>query len=148
MKAGVIQVGDRLPERTFGPITRAMLALYAGASHDHNPIHIDSDFAKASGQPDVFAHGMLGMAQFGRLLTDWSDITRLESLSTRFTAIVPVGARLRLAGRVTDREEAAYKTRLTVALEAVLDSGIVALSGQAVLVLPSDPSQSMQQDTK
>jgi acyl dehydratase len=51
------KVGDRIIDKTFPKITRAMLALYAGASGDHNPIHIDSDFAKAAGFPDVFAQG-------------------------------------------------------------------------------------------
>ena len=45
------------------------LALFAGASGDHNPIHIDIDFARKAGMPDVFAHGMLSMAWLGRLLT-------------------------------------------------------------------------------
>jgi hypothetical protein len=31
-------VGDRIIDKTFPKITRAMLALYAGASGDHNPI--------------------------------------------------------------------------------------------------------------
>ena len=34
------------PTSEHAPITRTMLALYAGASGDHNPIHIDIDFAK------------------------------------------------------------------------------------------------------
>ncbi|MDB4032643.1 MaoC/PaaZ C-terminal domain-containing protein [Porticoccaceae bacterium] len=49
-------VGTQIPPLTLPPISRYTLALFAGASGDHNPIHIDSDFAKASGMPDVFAH--------------------------------------------------------------------------------------------
>jgi acyl dehydratase len=41
------------------PLTRAMLALFAGASGDHNPVHIDIDAARAAGLPDVIGHGML-----------------------------------------------------------------------------------------
>ena len=41
-----LNVGDELPEHTCGPITRHTLALYCGGSGDHNPIHVDSDFAK------------------------------------------------------------------------------------------------------
>ena len=37
------------PTSEHAPITRTMLALYAGASGDHNPIHIDIDFAKKAG---------------------------------------------------------------------------------------------------
>ena len=41
--------GDELPEENFGPITRSTLALLAGGSGDHNPIHIDLDFARSAG---------------------------------------------------------------------------------------------------
>jgi len=54
-----IAVGDRLVHKTFPPISRHTLALYCGASGDHNPMHVDSDFAKQAGFPDVFSHGML-----------------------------------------------------------------------------------------
>ncbi len=53
------------------PVSRIDLVLYCGASGDHNPIHVDPDFARAAGEPGVFAHGMLSMAWLARLLTDW-----------------------------------------------------------------------------
>ena len=51
-----LKVGDQLPTLEFGVITRHILALYCGGSGDHNPIHVDRDFAKAAGYDDVFAH--------------------------------------------------------------------------------------------
>jgi hypothetical protein len=39
-----INVGDTLPPLELPPLSRATLALYAGASGDHNPMHIDLDF--------------------------------------------------------------------------------------------------------
>ena len=42
------KVGDNLPEITFGPYTRKLLALYGGASGDHNAVHIDTDFARCT----------------------------------------------------------------------------------------------------
>ena len=56
-----VQVGDELPPLELPPVDRRMLALFAGASGDHNPIHIDLDFARRAGMPDVFAQGMLGI---------------------------------------------------------------------------------------
>ena len=64
-----VSVGQELPPLKLPPITRTTLALFAGASGDHNPVHIDIDFARAAGMPDVFAHGMLSMAYLGRFLT-------------------------------------------------------------------------------
>ena len=39
------KVGENLPDLIVGPISRTNLALYAGASGDHNPLHIDTDYA-------------------------------------------------------------------------------------------------------
>ncbi len=60
-----------LPPLIVDQISRTTLALFAGASGDHNPIHIDLDVARSAGLDDVFAQGMLSMAYLGRLLTDW-----------------------------------------------------------------------------
>ena len=78
-----VQVGDALPTLELSPISRTTLALFAGASGDHNPIHIDTDFARKAGMPDVFAHGMLGMAWLGRLLTNWAPQSRLRRFDVR-----------------------------------------------------------------
>ena len=76
-------VGERIVHKTFPPITRHTLALYCGASGDHNPIHVDIDFARAAGFPDVFSHGMLVMAYLGQALTDAVGPSRIRSFSTR-----------------------------------------------------------------
>lgn len=126
-------IGDRLPTVTFGPITRSTLALYAGASGDHNPIHIDIDFAKKAGLPDVFAHGMLSMAQLGRVATDWAGIDRLAGLSSRFTALTPVGATVTCEGRVAERFDKDGTPHLRVALTATIDDGTQTLRGEALI---------------
>ncbi|MGY4103629.1 MaoC/PaaZ C-terminal domain-containing protein [Nocardia sp. R16R-3T] len=120
-----------IPDLEPGPITRTTLALFAGASGDHNPIHIDLDAAKAAGLDDVFAHGMLSMAYLGRLLTAAVPQSRLRELSTRFTAITPVLAEPRLSAEVVPEEstEAAVVLRLS----AVLSDGTQTMSGRAVL---------------
>lgn len=95
-------VGQELDPQTMPPITRTTLALFAGASGDHNPIHIDIDVAKAAGAPDVFAHGMLGMAYLARALTHWVPQQQLRELSVRFSAITQVGDTLRCKALVED----------------------------------------------
>ena len=85
-------VGEELPPLEPPAISRAALALFAGASGDHNPIHIDVDHARDAGFDDVFAHGMLSMAHLGRLLTGWAPQSALRCFRVRFTAITPVHA--------------------------------------------------------
>lgn len=127
------QVGDMLPPVVFGPITRAKLALYAGASGDHNPIHIDLDFAKTAGFDDVFVHGMLSMAQLGRVATDWAGAERLCGLSSRFTAITPVAATVTCEGRVAACFEQDGIPMLRIALTATLENGPQTLRGEALI---------------
>jgi len=66
------------------PISRFTLALFCGASGDHNPVHVDMDFARAAGHQDVFAQGMLVMAYLGMLLPRPDSSVRVESFTCRF----------------------------------------------------------------
>lgn len=127
------QVGDTIPEHVFGPISRTTLALYAGASGDHNPVHIDLDFVKSAGLDDVFAHGMLSMAQLGRLLSNWTDQAHIRALSTRFTALTPVGAKVTCSGEVTERFVKDGETLLRLKLAAHIDDGTQTLKGEALI---------------
>lgn len=131
-----INVGDALPAFETEAISRLTLALYCGASGDHNPIHVDTDFATAAGQPDVFAHGMLSMAYLGRLLTNWVPQTALREYGVRFVAITPVGAQVRCEGRVIEKFEQDGERRVRVELSTTDQNGQAKLAGDAVIALP------------
>lgn len=130
-----VEAGTELPALELPPLTRLMLALYCGASGDHNPIHVDSDFARAAGQPDVFAHGMLSMAWLGRLLTDWVPQTAIRDFSVRFAALTQVGERIRCTGRVTEVFTADGERRARLAIQTANEAGVVKLQGEAVVAL-------------
>src|SRR5687767_14219348 len=100
MKFSDVAVGLELPALQVEPISRKTLALFAGASGDHQPSHIDIDAAKAKGRDDVIAHGMLMMAYLGRLLTNCVPQERLRSYKSRFVAITPVHAQPTCTGRI------------------------------------------------
>ncbi|SDK12909.1 MULTISPECIES: MaoC family dehydratase [Bradyrhizobium] len=128
-------VGDRIVHKTFPPITRHTLALYCGASGDHNPIHVDIDFAKAAGFPDVFSHGMLVMAYLGQALTDAIAPHRIRSFATRFAAITQLGARLTCEGHVTELFADNGESRIRLALTTKDETGEVKLAGEAIITL-------------
>jgi acyl dehydratase len=130
------EVGDSLPEVWKPPISRTTLALFCGASNDHNPIHIDIDAARAAGLPDVIAQGMLAMAYLGQVLTNWVTQTAIRSFESRFLAVINLGDEIASRGEVTEIEEAAGERLVTIKLAAVNQSGEVKLSGQAVVALP------------
>ncbi len=128
-----LQAGEELPGFAAGPISRHALALYCGASGDHNPIHVDLDFARNAGMDDVFAHGMLSAAYLARLLTNWAPQSALREFAVRFVAITHVGDEVRCSGRVVERFEARGEVRVKVALQARNQAGELKLSGVAVL---------------
>jgi acyl dehydratase len=131
-----VSIGDELPPLALPPLTRATLALYAGASGDYNPIHTDVDFARAAGMPDVVAHGMLSMAWLGRLLTNWAPQRDLREFSVRFSAMTQVGERIVCTGRVTEKLERDGERLVRVALATANEAGELKVSGDAYLALP------------
>jgi acyl dehydratase len=130
-----INVGDRWPELLLPPIDRTMLALFAGASGDHNPIHIDVDFARRAGMPDVFAHGMLTMAWLGRLLTRWVPQTAIRQLKARFVGVAYLGNAICCTGRVVEKLDGDDGPMLRVEIEAANQYGERKVLGEALIAL-------------
>lgn len=50
-------------------LTREQIARYADAANDHNPIHVDEAFARATPFGGTIAHGMLVLASISEMLT-------------------------------------------------------------------------------
>jgi len=132
---GSAEVGATLPEVTFGPVSRATLALYAGASGDHNPAHIDLDFAKQAGLPDVFAHGMLSFGVLTRVVTQWAGIAALREFGARFVSITQVHDEVTCRATVIERYELDGEQRLRLAVVATAQDGRETLRGDAVVAL-------------
>jgi acyl dehydratase len=130
-----IEVGTTLPRVEIDPISRTTLALFAGASGDHNPMHVDIDVAKSAGLDDVFAHGMLSMAYLGRLLTNWVAPEAIRSYGVRFGAITPVHGQPTATGTVTAIDDVDGERRATLELAVTLADGTVTLTGHAVVAI-------------
>jgi acyl dehydratase len=130
-----VMVGDTLPALTLPAVNRTTLALYCGASGDHNPIHVDIDFARKARMPDVFAHGMLSAAYLGRLLTCWVPQTQIRSVALRFTGITHLGNQPICTGQVVEKFEADGEQRVKLALRCANQFGDEKLLGEAVVAL-------------
>jgi acyl dehydratase len=137
MSTAVESVASGPESLSIDPISRSALALFAGASGDHNPIHIDLDFARAAGFDDVFAHGMLSMAYLARMLTRWVPQKRIRSYGVRFAAVTPLGARPTCTGTIVSINDGVAIVELLVRLE----DGTVTLSGTAEVELEAEAQQ-------
>ena len=114
-----ISIGMSLPMMVLPPISRQTLAVYCGASGDHNPIHVDIDFAKESGLDDVIAHGMLIMSYLGRMLTSWAPPQMLKSFESRFLKMTRIGDIITVKGEVINKSIVNNKWVIDLNLEAV-----------------------------
>jgi acyl dehydratase len=130
-----IQLGDELPALQLAPVDRTTLALFAGASGDHNPIHVDLDVARRAGMPDVFAQGMLGMAWLGRLLTGWAPQSRLRRFDARFQGITHLGNAMRCTGRVVEKLERDGERCVRIELQSANQFGQTKIVGEALVAL-------------
>jgi acyl dehydratase len=130
-----VKVGDVLPTLQLPPVDRTTLALFAGASGDHNTIHIDIDVARRAGMPDVFAQGMLGMAWLGRLLTNWAPQSQLRRFDVRFQGITYLGNAMQCSGRVVEKLEVNGESCVRVELHSANQFGQTKIVGDALIAL-------------
>ena len=105
IKFDSLNVGEEIPALTTPLVSRHTLALYCGASGDHNPIHVDLDFAKSSGLDDVIAHGMLSAGYLAQMLTNWIPQSALRSFNNRFTAMTQIGDTVTCSGKIVEKFE-------------------------------------------
>jgi acyl dehydratase len=103
-------------------VTQEQISAYAEASGDHNPIHVDADFARAVGLPGTIAHGLLTMGILAEAVSNWAGGTdRLASLNVRFSKPLLPGDTLTCTGRVTEIDN--DQGLATLELDAVSDRG-------------------------
>ena len=130
-----VSPGDLLPPLELPPVTREMLARYAEASWDRNPVHTDLEAARAIGARDVFAHGMLQMAWLGRVVTNWTAQRDLREFDARFVAMTLPGERITCTGRVVEKLERDGLKLVRIALAATNESGKTKVAGEALVAL-------------
>ncbi len=130
-----LKIEDELPTLTRGPITRTQLALFAGASGDHNPIHLDDAEAQAGGLPGVIVHGMLMMAILGQMLTAVVPQSRIKAFSNRFAAMAVPGDMIICTGKVVGKREEDGARLVDLEIAAQNQKGDVLLKGAATLEL-------------
>src|SRR6266508_2888770 len=98
-----VKEGDALPEVRVEKLTRTDFVKYAGASGDFNPIHHDQTFAEASGNPTVFAMGMMNAGILSRLVADYAGLENLRKYRVRFATRVWPGDSVTCKGKVTKK---------------------------------------------
>ena len=135
--------GDALPT-IEKKITQAQIERYADAAGDHNPIHLDAEFAAGtefggSTLEGTIAHGMMVLASVSQMLTvafgeDWLENGRLK---VRFRGPVYPGETITAYGSVKKVNEVNSSSELTCAVGVRKDNGDIAISGDATVRITS-----------
>ena len=127
-----LTVGDALPALSKR-ITQEQLHRYADASGDHNPLHLDSEFAAKTQFGGTIAHGMLMLAFASEMLTAAFGLAWLESgrMKIRFRAPSRPGETATATGIVTR----VNGSQIVCEIECRNDAGEVLVSGEAEVIV-------------
>ena len=124
--------GDTLPtvEKTF---CQDDVNRYADASGDHNPIHVDPNFAAGSQFGRRIAHGMMIAASISEMMAqafgqDWHKSGRMK---IRFRAPVFPGETVRASGTVRSVRQIEDATEVAVSVQVTKTNDEAAITGDA-----------------
>jgi 3-hydroxybutyryl-CoA dehydratase len=92
-----VKVGDQFS--THKQVTENDIKLFADLSGDHNPLHLDADFASRSMFKQRVAHGMLTASLISAALASMPGTIILTNICLSFEKPVYIGDKL--AARVT-----------------------------------------------
>jgi|TARA_B100000809_G_scaffold127598_2_gene125714 3-hydroxybutyryl-CoA dehydratase len=124
--------GDTLPtvEKTF---SQDDVNRYADAAGDHNPIHVDPNFAAGSQFGRRIAHGMMIAASISEMMAqafgqDWHKSGRMK---IRFRAPVFPGETVRASGTVRSVRQIEDATEVAVSVQVTKANDEAAITGDA-----------------
>ena len=132
-----VKEGDELPSFTVESLTRTDFVKYAGSSGDFNPIHHDQTFAEVSGNPTVFAMGMMNAGILSRLVADYAGLENLRKYRVRFATRVWPGDSVTCKGKVTKKAVENGEKIIEGEIAALNQKGEVAIQGSFRAALPS-----------
>jgi acyl dehydratase len=130
-----IAIGDEMTP-LLRTVTQDQINAYAEASGDHNPIHVDPDFARSVGLPGTIAHGLLDMGILTEAVARWAGgYEQVASVTCRFSKPLLPGETITCTGRVVEIDHS--QGIATLELEAVSSRGErVLTNGRASVRLP------------
>lgn len=137
------QKDPRVPVEEFSLtrlITQRDINLYAEASGDYNPIHIDPDFAARTPFGGTIAHGMLVLAYMAEMMVATFGQVWLQGgkLRARFKAAARPGDTLILRGRVRRVEPEGQSHLIKCEVSCRNQKGEDVVLGEAEVRLPQD----------
>jgi len=134
LKLTELKIGQELPGRVK-QITQDEINLYAQASRDFNPIHIDPVFALQTPAKGTIAHGMLVLAYVSQMMTDSFGLDWLcgGRFNIRFKAPARPGDKLTIQGKVEKIEAQSLQTQVICSVLCANQNGEANITGEAII---------------
>jgi len=128
-----INIGDHFS--TDRLVTDELIRKFADVSGDHNPIHLDEEFARGTRFGKRIAHGMLSGAFISAVLGYELSVRKIVYLSQtlKFTAPVFIGDTVTTTATVTSIRE--DKPIVTLATVCTNQNGELLVTGEAVVMI-------------
>lgn len=128
--------GDSLPS-VVKQITQKDINLYAEASGDFNPIHVDETFAAQTPLGGTIAHGMLILAYISEMMTEAFGESWLAGgkLSVRFKAPARPNDTITTSGKIDSIEHKEGVPYINCSIESCNQKGETVITGGAVVKL-------------
>ena len=121
-------------------ITQEKIKLYAEASGDFNPIHVDESFAAKTPLGGTIAHGMLNLAYVSEMMTmafgrSWLSGGKLRA---RFKEPARPGDTLTISGKIDCIEQKDGVLYANCSFECRNQKGETLVAGEAIVKVSSD----------
>jgi len=118
-------------------ITQEHINLYAEASRDFNPIHIDEDFAKRTPLGGTIAHGMLVLAYISQMMTNSFGENWLTGgkLNVRFKAPARPKDTITISGKIIKAETIELQKLVKCDVLCSNQNGEAIITGEAIVRL-------------
>jgi len=131
-----IEKGESLPQLVKN-ITQEKINLYAQASGDFNPIHVDEDFARKSPLGGTVAHGMLILSYLSQMMTIAFGQSWLSTgkLNVRFKEPARPGDVITVSGNIKNIEQEGNEIRVNCNVLCQNQKGEVVITGESSLRL-------------
>ena len=121
-------------------ITQEKINLYAEASGDFNPIHLDESFAATTPLGGTIAHGMLNLAYVSEMMTSAFGRSWLSEgkLRAKFKEPARPGDTLTINGKISCVEQKDDVSYANCSFECCNQKGEMIVTGETIVKLSSD----------
>ena len=136
LESSDIRQGNVLPS-VIKHVTQENINLYAEASGDFNPIHIDRAFAAKTPLGGTIAHGMLILAYISEMMNGAFGERWLSTgkLSVRFKTPARPNDTITVGGVIDSVEQKDNASHVKCGVEACNQNGEPVITGQAAVTL-------------